>query len=75
MNKKENEVRALIGIRQDNASLPGSMTSDMISMECPLTVVSFCYGFSVTLTNLLIVSEGAEYSTEEAEKSVKLMEN
>jgi putative ABC transport system permease protein len=66
----------IIGIRQDNASMFSSMLgTDSISMECPLTVVSDSYGFTVTINDLLIISDGAEYATEVAEKSVRLMEN
>jgi len=65
----------IIGIRQDNASLLGGMMSEMVSIECPLTVVSSCYGFYVNMNDLLIISDGAEYSTEVAEKTVRLMEN
>ena len=65
----------IIGIRQDNASLLGGMMSDRVSMECPLTVVSSCYGFYVNMNDLLIISDGAEYATEVAEKTVRLMEN
>lgn len=65
----------IIGIRQDNASMLGGMMSDSITMECPLTVVSSSYGFYVNMNDLLIISDGAEYATEVAEKTVRLMEN
>ena len=66
----------IIGIRQDNASmLSGLMMSDRITMECPLSVVSSVYGFYVTMNDLLIISDGAEFATEVAEKTVQLMEN
>lgn len=66
----------IIGIRQDNASLlSGMMGSDRISMECPLSVVSACYGFYVSMNDLLIISDGAEFATEVAENTVRLMEN
>lgn len=66
----------IIGIRQDNASmLTGMMSSDSVSMEAPLSVVSSSYGFYVTLNDLLIISEGAEYSTQVAKDVVSLMEN
>ncbi len=65
----------IIGIRQDNASLLGGMMSESVTMECPLTVVSSSYGFYVSMNDLLIISDGAEYSTEVAEKTVRLMEN
>lgn len=66
----------IIGIRQDNASmLSGMMMSDRITMECPLSVVSSVYGFYVTMNDLLIISDGAEFATQVAEKTVQLMEN
>lgn len=66
----------IIGIRQDNASmLSGMMGSSNISMECPLSVVSSSYGFYVTMNDLLIISDGAEYATQVAENVIRLMEN
>ena len=66
----------IIGIRQDNASmLSGLMISDTVSLEAPLSVVSSSYGFYVTLSDLLIISDGAEYATQVAEDCVRLMEN
>lgn len=66
----------IIGIRQDNASmLSGMMYSSGISMECPLSVVSSSYGFYVSNNDLLIISDGAEFATEVAENTVRLMEN
>ncbi|MDE7270496.1 MAG: ABC transporter permease [Acetatifactor sp.] len=64
----------IIGIRKDNASMLFGDTGS-ISMECPLSVVSASYGFYVSLDSLLIVSDGAEYATEVAEKTVRLLEN
>lgn len=64
----------IIGIRKDNASMLFGDTG-RISMECPLSVVSASYGFYVSLDSLLIVSDGAEYATEVAEKTVRLLEN
>ncbi len=66
----------IIGIRQDNASmLSGMMMSDSITMECPLSVVSTVYGFYVSMNDLLIISDGAEFATQVAEDVVRLMEN
>ena len=66
----------IIGIRQDNASmLSGLMVSDTVSMEAPLSIVSSSYGFYVTLSDLLIISDGAEFATQVAEDCVRLMEN
>ena len=64
----------IIGIRKDNASMFAGNTN-RVSMECPLSVLSASYGFYVSLDSLLIVSDGAEYATEVAEKTVRLLEN
>lgn len=66
----------VIGIRQDNASmLSGLMVSDTVSMEAPLSIVSSVYGFYVTMSEVLIISEGGEFATQVAEDCVRLMEN
>lgn len=66
----------IIGIRKDNASmLSGLMMNDRVTMEAPLSVVSTSYGFYVTMSDLLIISDGAEYATQVAEDTVRLMEN
>lgn len=66
----------IVGIRQDNASmLSGLMMSDTVSMEAPLSVVSASYGFYVTMNDLLIISDGAEFATQVAQDTVRLMEN
>lgn len=66
----------IIGIRQDNASmLSGMMNSNSVSMEAPLSVVSSAYGYYIMLDSLLIISDGAEYATQVARDSVRLMEN
>lgn len=66
----------IIGIRKDNASmLSGMMYSSQVSLEAPLSVVTSSYGFYVTMNELLIISDGAEYSTQVASDTVRLMEN
>ncbi|MBO4981379.1 MAG: ABC transporter permease [Lachnospiraceae bacterium] len=66
----------IIGIRKDNASmLSGLMNIDRVVMEAPLSVVSSAYGFYVTMNDLLIISDGAEYATQVAADTVRLMEN
>lgn len=66
----------IIGIRKDNASmLSGLMMNDRVTMEVPLSVVSSSYGFYVSMNDLLIISDGAEYATQVAEDAVRLMEN
>ena len=66
----------IVGIRRDNASmLSGMMYGDNVSIEAPLSVVSSAYGFYVSMTDLLIVSDGAEYATQVAADVVRLMEN
>lgn len=72
----ETQEFTIIGIRKDNASLlSGMMMSDTVSLEVPLTVITDAYGFYVTNNDLLIISEGAEYSTQVANDVVRLMEN
>lgn len=66
----------IVGIRQDSTSLlSGLMVSDTVSIEAPMTVLSSAYGFSIYNDALLIVSDGAEYSTQVAKDVVRLMEN
>lgn len=66
----------IVGIRKDNASmLSGMMMSNMISMEAPLSVVTSSYGFYVSMNDLLIISDGAEYATQVASDVVRILEN
>lgn len=66
----------IIGIRQDNASvLTGFMSGDTVTMEAPASVVSSVYGYSYTVNDLLIVSDGAEHASQVARDAVRLMEN
>lgn len=72
----ESQEFTIIGIRQDNASmLSGLTTSNFVSMEAPLSVVSSVYGFYFVMNDLLIISDGAEYATQVARDVVRLMEN
>ncbi len=67
----------VIGVRKDNASvLASTMTgTGSVSMEVPLSVVSTCYGINTSMSEILIISEGAEYATQVAQDCVRLMEN
>lgn len=66
----------IVGIRQDSASmLSGLMMTDIVTMEVPMSVLSASYGIMYPMDTLLIVSEGAEFSTQVAKDSVRLMEN
>ena len=66
----------IVGIRQDNASmLSGLMSSDSVTMEAPLSVVSSAYGFYVTMDGLMIISDSGQNATQVAQDSVRLMEN
>lgn len=66
----------VIGVRKDNASLlMGMLESDRISMECPLTVIADTYGFYLSMNDLLIVCDGAEYASDVAQNTVKLLES
>lgn len=66
----------IIGIRQDNAAMTFVSTGlNTVTIEAPLSVVSSVYGFYVTMNDLLIISDGAEYSTSVASETVRLLEN
>jgi len=66
----------IIGLRQDNASLlSGFMTSDRVTVEAPLSVLSASYGFYVGSNDLLIISDGVENANQVARDSLRLMEN
>ena len=66
----------IIGIRQDNASLlSGMMSSDTVTMEAPLSVISSAFGFYISNSDLLIISDGAENASQVARDTVRLMEN
>ena len=66
----------IVGIRQDNASLlSGMMMEDSVMLEAPLSVADSAFGFYMSNDALLIVSDGAEYATQVAADSVRLMEN
>jgi len=66
----------IVGIRQDSAGmLAGLMVSETVSMEIPLSVISDTYGYYLSINDLLIISDGAEYATQVAKDTVRLMEN
>ena len=72
----ETQEFTIIGIRKDNASmLSGMMTDNTVSFEAPLTIVSDSFGFYIANSDLLIICDGAEYSSQVAADAVKLMEN
>ncbi len=66
----------IVGVRQDTASaLSGLMTMDTLTVEMPLSILTDVYGYEITMNDLLIISEGGEYSTQVAKDVVRLMEN
>lgn len=68
----------IVGIRQDNAATMISMTygeDGSVSMEAPRTLLDNAYGFYPGFYQVLIISEGAEYSSQVAKSAVKLLEN
>ena len=66
----------IVGIRKDNASkLLGMVGGNTVSIEAPISVVSEAYGFYVTYSDLLIVSDGAENASQVAQDTVRLLEN
>ncbi len=66
----------VIGIRQDsNSMLSGLMVNETVSMEVPLTILTDVYGYTITMNQLLIISDGGEYANQVAKDTVRLMEN
>ena len=66
----------IVGIRKDNASKLFGMGGDgTVTMEAPISTISDGYGFYVTYTDLLIVSDGAENASQVAQDTVRLLEN
>ncbi|MDR2043451.1 MAG: ABC transporter permease [Clostridium sp.] len=66
----------IIGLRQDSASmLMGLVSGDTLSVEAPFSVVSSSYGYSYAVSDLLIVSESAEHSSQVARNVVNFMES
>lgn len=66
----------IIGLRKDSASmLTGLMNGQTVSMECPLSVIESAYGFYVSMSDLLIISDEAGYSAQVAKDAVRLMES
>ena len=66
----------VVGIRKDNASkLLGMAGGNTVSMEAPISVISEGYGFYVSYTDLLIVSDGAENASQVAQDTIRLLEN
>ena len=66
----------IVGIRQDNASVLNTMMmGGSIAVEAPISVMNSSFGFYISLGNLLIVSDGGEYSAQVAKDAVRLMEN
>ncbi len=67
----------IIGIRKDNAStsILGAMMGGSIAVEAPISVMTSSFGFYISLSNLLIISDGGEYSAQVAKDTVRLMEN
>lgn len=67
----------IVGIRKDNASMMFAAMggSSNVTLEAPLSVVENSYGFYVTMNDLLVISDGAENSTQVARDVVSLMES
>ena len=68
----------IIGIRKDNASmLMGMLDGGLLSVECPLSLLESAFGFdfAVDITDLLIISEGAQYAGQVAKDTVRLLES
>ncbi len=67
----------IVGIRQDSeSSMITMINGDTVNIEAPLSVIGNAYGLYVdTFSNLLLVSDGAENSTQVARDAVNLLEN
>ena len=68
----------IVGIRQDNASaslLGLSFGETTVMVEAPMTVLSEAFGYYVVMNDLYIVCDGAEYSSQVASDTLRLMEN
>ncbi len=66
----------IVGVRQDNAAMTFvSNGLQSVTIEVPLSVVSSVYGFYVSMNDLLIISDGAEFSAGVAKDAVRLLEN
>ena len=74
----ETQEFTIVGIRQDNASM-SFITVDYenltINMECPLSVLEESYGFFVNMNLIYIVCDGAEFASQVAADSLRLLEN
>ena len=65
----------IIGIRKDNASVLVTVAgTETVSIEAPLSAIREA-GFEIVNDALLIISDGAENTSQVAADSVKLMEN
>ncbi len=66
----------VIGIRQDNAAMSFvTVAMDSVTIEAPMSLISSVYGFYVSMNDLLIISDGAEYAKSVATDTVRLLEN
>ena len=66
----------IVGIRKDNASmLSGMLMGNDVTLEAPISVIEAVYGFGISMNDLLIISDGAEYASQVAADAVKLMES
>ena len=66
----------IVGIRQDAASMSILSFSDStVTLEAPLSILSSVFGYNVSYSELLIITEGGEYATDVAKEVIRLMEN
>lgn len=73
----EAEEFTIVGIRQNPASSMITMLEGKeLKAEIPLTVIGSSFGFYIdTFSDILIISDGAEYATQVAKDSVRFLEN
>mgnify|MGYP003289780004 CR=1 FL=1 len=73
----EAEEFTIVGIRQNPASSMITMLEGKeLKAEIPLSVIGSSFGFYIdTFSDILIISDGAEYATQVAKDSVRFLEN
>lgn len=71
------EEFTIVGIRNSQESgLMAAVEGQSLSVEIPYTIIGSYFGaYLDTFTDILIVSDGAEHSTQVANDSLRLMEN
>ena len=74
---KRTEELTIIGIRKNSeSSMMTILNGANLNLEIPLSLIGRAYGIEFdTFSDILIICDGAEYATQVAKDSVKLLEN